>query len=190
MMKYYSSLLLLAQLLFLTLSFLSTANAFVPYGRNPIWDSMFPVDDPFRILEQTPLTLPKGVDKLALAQADWKETPSSHIITLDVPGMKRDDIKIQVEENRVLRISGERKGEEEVDGEKWYRAERTVGKFWRQFRMPAAADLDRVRAHLENGVLKITVPKVAEEKKREPKVVDIVEERGRGQDLKASKAEI
>lgn len=165
------------------------ANALIPYTRT-LWDLIPSTEDPFRILEQTPFTIPKGVEALALAKADWKETPASHVISLDIPGIKRDEIKIEVEENRVLRISGERKGEEEVEGEKWHRAERTNGKFWRQFRLPNNADLDHIKAHLEDGVLKITVPKFAEEQRRQPKVIDIVEENSSGQDIKTTKAEM
>ncbi|PKI74937.1 hypothetical protein CRG98_004709 [Punica granatum] len=151
---------------------------------------ILPNDDPFRILEQSPLNFPKGAETLALARADWKETTSEHVITLDVPGMKKEDVKIEVEDNRVLRISGERKTEEEVEGEKWHRAERTAGKFWRQFRLPMNADLDRIKAHLEDGVLKITVPKIAEEKRRQPKVIDIAGSESSGEDIKATKAEM
>ncbi|EHA8590060.1 22.7 kDa class IV heat shock protein [Cocos nucifera] len=149
-----------------------------------------PSDDPFRILEQTPLNVPKAMETIALARADWKETSQAHVISLDVPGMKREDIKIEVEENRVLRITGERKTEEEVEGEKWHGAERTSGKFWRQFRLPASADMDSIKAHLEDGVLRVTVPKLAEEKKRQPRVVNIVEGSNKGEDIKTAKEDI
>ena len=118
-----------------------------------------------RIHKQTPLTTPKVTENLALAGADRKKTPTAQVITLGVSGINKDDIKneveddikIQAEESRVLRNSGERKGEE-AEGDKWHRAERTNGKFRRQCGLPGNADLDRVKAHLENGVLRITVP--------------------------------
>ncbi|XP_039060782.1 22.0 kDa class IV heat shock protein-like, partial [Hibiscus syriacus] len=109
----------------------SQVNVLVPYPRS-LWDMMIP-EDPFRILENTPLAVPKTTEPVALARADWKETPRFHVIAADIPGMKKEDVTIEVEENRVLMIRGERKEEQEVEGEKWHRAERTDGKFWRQF---------------------------------------------------------
>lgn len=76
------------------------------------------------MLKQTPLIIPKGVDRhqtLVLARAKWKETPPAQVITLDILGIKKDNVKIEVEENRVLRMRGERKSSdynEEVEGEK------------------------------------------------------------------------
>ncbi|ESR44654.1 hypothetical protein CICLE_v10003244mg [Citrus x clementina] len=178
----------------------SQAIALMPYTQSPFFDMMFPMtEEPFRVLEQTPLTIAKGADHhqtLALARADWMETPTAHVITLDIPGMKKDNMKIEVEENRVLRVSGERKSndyyKEGVEGEKWHKAERTFGKFWRQFRMPMSVDLEHVKAHMKNGILRVTVPKLAEEKKRQPKVINIDEESGNSsnEDIKATKAQI
>ncbi|KAL8156093.1 22.0 kDa heat shock protein [Apium graveolens] len=168
-------------------------NALTPYSGKSLLDMlMLPMEDPFRILEQTPLTIPKGVvESVAMARADWKETSTAHMILLDIPGIKKEDVKIEVEDNRVLRISGELKAEEEIEGEKWHRAERTSGKFWRQFRLPGNANLDKVSANLEHGVLKVVVPKLAEEKKKEPRVISIAEEAGSsGESIKTSKAEL
>ncbi|CAN0899463.1 22.7 kDa class IV heat shock protein [Linum grandiflorum] len=81
--------------------------------------------------------------------------------------MKKEDVKIEVEENRVLRISGD----------KWHRAERTCGKFWRQFRLPGNADLDKINASLQDGLLTVIVPKLADENKRQAKVITIVDDK-------------
>lgn len=157
------------------------ASALVPFpGRSPsLWDLVSLPDDPFRVLEHAPLSLPKGLPDgdapmPLLARADWKETATAHVIALDLPGMKTEDVKIEVEDNRVVRISGERKVDDN-EGDKWHRAERASGKFWRQFRLPANADLDNIKARLEDGVLRITIPKRGDDRKRQPKVVQIAE---------------
>ena len=108
----------------------------------------------------------------ANARIDWKETPEAHVFKADLPGLKKEEVKVEVEEGRVLQISGERNKEQEEKNEKWHRVERSSGKFLRRFRLPQNAKIDEVKASMENGVLTVTVPKV-EEKKPEVKAIEI-----------------
>lgn len=95
-----SSFIAAASVLSILLLMVAQADALMPLTRS-LWDAaMLPNDDPFRILEQLPLDIPKGAETLALARADWKETAREHVVSLDIPGMKKEDLKIEVEENR------------------------------------------------------------------------------------------
>jgi len=109
---------------------------------------------------------------IANTRIDWKETPEAHIFKADLPGLKKEEVKVEVEDGRVLQISGERSKEQEEKNDKWHRVERSSGKFMRRFRLPENAKVDQVKASMENGVLTVTVPK-QEIKKPDVKAVQI-----------------
>lgn len=96
---------------------------------------------------------------------DIEETESHYVLSFDLPGMKQEEISIEVQD-RVLSISGERKREEKSVRH----SERFYGRFERQFALPDNVNADSVEANYEHGVLKIALPKLEEVK---PKKVQI-----------------
>ncbi|KAF7042027.1 hypothetical protein CFC21_051730 [Triticum aestivum] len=106
------------------------------------------------------------------ARIDWKETPEAHVFKADVPGLKKEEVKVEVEDGNILQISGERNKEQEEKTDTWHRVERSSGKFLRRFRLPENAKAEQVKASMENGVLTVTVPK-EEAKKPEVKSIQI-----------------
>ncbi|CAD6203032.1 unnamed protein product [Miscanthus lutarioriparius] len=106
------------------------------------------------------------------ARIDWKETPEAHVFKADVPGLKKEEVKVEVEDGNVLQISGERNKEQEEKTDTWHRVERSSGKFLRRFRLPENAKTEQISASMENGVLTVTVPK-EEAKKPDVKSIQI-----------------
>ena len=145
------------------------SNVFDPLSLE-IWE---PFDGFFNsALTAVPPPSARETAAFANTRIDWKETPEAHIFKADLPGLKKEEVKVEVEEGRVLQISGERSKEQEEKNDKWHRVERSSGKFLRRFRLPENAKMDQLKASLENGVLTITIPK-EEEKKPEVKPVQI-----------------
>ena len=81
-------------------------------------------------------------------------------------------MKVEIEDDRVLQISGERNTEMEDRNDSWHRVERSSGKFLRRFRLPENAKMDQVKASMENGLLTVTVPKEGV-KKHDVKAIEI-----------------
>jgi HSP20 family protein len=103
-------------------------------------------------------------------RVDWVETPEAHVFKADIPGMNKEEVKVEVVDGRTLSISGERSQEETKERDNWRCVERSHGKFMRQFGLPENAKVDQVNAKVENGVLTVTVPK---DKTEAPKVRSI-----------------
>lgn len=103
----------------------------------------------------------------------------------EIAGMRPEDIKLEVEDN-VLTISGERRFEEEVREDKYYRIERRYGSFTRSIALPQNVDTTSIEANYENGVLEVSVPKVEEAK---PKRIAVKVTEGAGRTVEATATE-
>ncbi len=118
--------------------------------------------DPIRDL----LAIQQRLDRFAPGLSGWTppvdllETPDRYIITAELPGLRREDVDIQVHDNR-LTISGTRR-EQLQACEQYHRVERGHGSFSRTFHLSMAVDPERVSADLRDGVLTVVCPKSAE----------------------------
>ena len=88
------------------------------------------------------------------------------VVRADVPGMKREDVSVEIAEGQVV-LRGERKQEKEEKKDGYYRAERTYGSFYRTLTLPEGVTVDEAKATLKDGVLEVTLPTAkVEDKKR------------------------
>ncbi|XP_057960113.1 17.3 kDa class II heat shock protein-like [Malania oleifera] len=119
-------------------------------------------------------TYVRDAKAMAATPADVKEYPNSYVFVVDMPGLKSGNIKVQVEDDNVLLISGERKREaEEKDGAKYVRMERRVGKFMRKFSLPENANTDAISAVCQDGVLTVTVEKLPPPEPKKRKAIEV-----------------
>ena len=106
-------------------------------------------------------------ERTLMPSCEVSETEDHYIMSLDVPGMKREDIKIELT-NNILTVSGERKRETISDKkEKFQRYEKHYGFFKRSFSVPQLTDSSQIEARYENGVLELYLPKLAAAKPRQ-----------------------
>jgi HSP20 family protein len=90
--------------------------------------------------------------------ADAHETPDAYVVELEVPGLQREDLDVQVEGVRLV-VKGERRPLSQGRPERFYRMERSYGPFSRTFTFTEPVDADRVTAHLADGLLRLELPK-------------------------------
>jgi HSP20 family protein len=131
--------------------------------------------DPFRELEDVstrlnrifgrPLARSESGNEL-LAVADWapsvdiSETDAAYLIKGEIPGVKKEDVKVTIQDG-MLTIQGERKHEKEEKGKKFHRVECSYGNFMRSFQMPDDADENNVKAEFKDGMINVTLAKSA-----------------------------
>jgi len=145
------------------------SNVFDPFSLD-VWDPFKDFSFPNSALSAS--SFPQENSAFVSTRVDWKETPEAHVFKADLPGLKKEEVKVEIEDDRVLQISGERNVEKEDKNDEWHRVERSSGKFMRRFRLPENAKMDQVKAAMENGVLTVTVPK-EEVKKPDVKSIEI-----------------
>lgn len=101
-----------------------------------------------------------------LPSVDISETEDKLLIKAELPGLETQDVNVSISGD-LLTIKGEKKKEKEEKGEHHYYMERYSGSFERSFRIPVNVKSDQVEAVFDKGVLKVTLPKVEEARKKE-----------------------
>lgn len=100
---------------------------------------------------------------------DIFEDKENVFVKAEIPGVKKEELEVNVTEDSVV-LSGEKKKEEKVEEKDYYRYERSYGSFHRTLPLPTEVQSDKAKAQFKDGVLKITIPKTPEAKKKEVKV--------------------
>lgn len=110
-----------------------------------------------------------------LRTCDWRplvdifETNSGMVIRVDLPGVKRENVAVEIKDN-ILTLKGERLSECEVPDENYLRRERCCGLFQRAFNLNQAVAPDKVKAKFKDGVLEVEIPKPEQEIAKKIKV--------------------
>ncbi len=100
---------------------------------------------------------------------DLEENEKNYLLTMDLPGVVKNDVKIELHDRQLI-VTGEKRTEKTEDRKLRHFVERTYGSFRRAFTFPAEVDVEHAEAAFDNGVLTVTVPKAIGAKPRQIKV--------------------
>jgi len=130
--------------------------------------------DPFRMIRNLMGADPfagmvQATGAMFMPDIEIKETKDSYNLTLDLPGVREQELDVSITGNR-LTVSGKREEEQREEGDRFFAYERSYGAFSRAFVLPEGVDSDQIKADLRDGVLQLSVPKRAEV---QPRHVDI-----------------
>jgi HSP20 family protein len=98
-----------------------------------------------------------------------REGEHAYHVEVDLPGVKKDDISVDVKDN-IVTISGERKTKKEVKEEDYYKVESSYGKFERSFTVPENVDVENIHAESQDGVLEVVIPKLSKAENKSKKI--------------------
>src|SRR5689334_9418687 len=101
--------------------------------------------------------LADGAEREWIPAIDMVREDGHLILRADVPGIKPDEIKIEVDDG-VLTVTGEHKESTEAEEERFVRRERRYGGFYRSLRLPAGVEVKKIKATTHDGVLEVTIP--------------------------------
>lgn len=107
--------------------------------------------------------------EMTLPSVDLFEDKDDVVVKAELPGIEKDNIEVNVTDH-ILTIKGEKKKEEEIKEENYYRAERSYGTFVRSLELPKDVQSDKVKASFKDGILEVRMPKTEEAKAKEIKV--------------------
>ncbi len=127
--------------------------------RSPFQEMSRLIDDCFR----RPLS---DMTQAAYLLADVAETGDAYTVTVEIPGIRKDDIQLSVQEN-ILSLRVTKQAEKDEDGRTYRHVERFHGTFERHFPFSSTVDSDHVKATYRDGVLEIVLPKAENARKRQ-----------------------
>ncbi len=109
---------------------------------------------------------PRRAEPVWTPPVDVEETDDAYVVRVEIPGMRRKDIKVQLAGNELC-ISGERRHEAEEKGRTFHRVERAYGLFQRSLTLPADVKQGEVKAKYRDGILELVLPKSEAARTRE-----------------------
>lgn len=131
---------------------------FDPFRELARFEPFGDMDDWFRKMSLRPLVR-EGMEIEPQIKMDVKEADGKYLINAEIPGVKKDDIHVTIDGNRVSISAEVKKEKEEKEGERVIRSERSYGMASRSFSLADEVDQSQVQAKYNNGVLELTLPK-------------------------------
>jgi len=129
--------------------------------------------DPFRVgalafpFRRTPKSIASFMPRMDIYEKD-----NAIVVKADLPGLKKEDVQVEIGDDNSLIIRGESHAEQEIKDEAFYHVERSVGRFYRRLRLPFEAHPDQIQASMTDGVLEVRITRPAEAHS-EPKKIPV-----------------